>query len=262
MPTIDDIILYAAGLSGHPLNPDEGIHHGPAQRSVAGVTLCWMATPGAIADAGRRGHELIIGHESLYYPYNVVINPEKPDGWEQWQTNRQRREALERNGLTFLRLHFTLDEISIFDDFTALLGLGEPVVADGLVKVYEIEPRPLRALTEDVKARLDMPRVRVSAPNGLDQSVHRVGLPWGGLGLFVNVDYQQRLIEQACDVFIAGEADDYGFRFSEECGIPMIETSHEISENPGLRRFATMLALKFPDLDVHFYENTCPWQIL
>ena len=58
--------------------------------------------------------------------------------------------------------------------------------------------------------------------------VSRIGLPWGGLGLFVNVGYQQALVEQGCDLFIAGESDNYGFRFAQECGIPMIETSHEI----------------------------------
>ncbi|NOY75007.1 MAG: hypothetical protein GXP32_04360 [Kiritimatiellaeota bacterium] len=58
----------------------------------------------------------------------------------------------------------------------------------------------------------------------------RVGLPWGGLGLFVNVAYQQFLFEHGCDVFIAGESDNMGFRFAEECGIPMIETSHEVNK--------------------------------
>ena len=87
-------------------------------------------------------------------------------------------------------------------------------------------------------------------------------LPWGGMGLFVNVGYQQELIEQGCDVFIAGESDNYGFRFAAECAIPMIETSHEISENPGLRRFAEILSAEFPGLDVRFYENACTWRMM
>jgi putative NIF3 family GTP cyclohydrolase 1 type 2 len=62
-------------------------------------------------------------------------------------------------------------------------------------------------------------------------------------------------------VFIAGESDNYGFRFAEECGIPMIETSHEISENPGLRRFSGMLAKAFPQVEIRFYQNECVWQI-
>ena len=99
-----------------------------------------------------------------------------------------------------------------------------------------------------------MPAVRVSHPKGMEQIVHRVGLPWGGLGLHRNVGYQQKLIELGCDVFIAGETDSYGFRFSGECGIPMIETSHEVSENPGLRHFTRMLRKRFLQLKITFHE--------
>ena len=249
-------------LSGHPLNRDEGVQHGRADRNVSGVTVCWMATPEAIRATVpcSGGDELLIGHESLYYPYDVINSPNPPSGWEDWQVNRQRRELLTEHDLTFLRVHGSLDEICIFDDFVARLGLAAPVYADGLVKVFEIEPCTLEELVERVKARMGMPALRVSAARGMDQVVHRVGLPWGGLGLFVNVGYQQRLIEQGCDVFIAGESDNYGFRFAAECGIPMIETSHELSENDGLQRFSEHAFPSLPGLALlHFFENTCAW---
>ena len=83
----------------------------------------------------------------------------------------------------------------------------------------------------------------------------------GGLGLFVNVTYQQRLIEMSCDVLTAGESDNYGFRFSAELGIPMIETGHEISENPGLEHFARMLQDRFPELEVSFCECEPAWRM-
>ena len=104
-----------------------------------------------------------------------------------------------------------------------------------------------------------MANVRVAHLPDPDAKVSRVGLPWGGLGLFINVGYQQRLVVQDCDVFIAGEADNYGFRFAVECGIPMIETSHEISENPGLSHFTRMLSEQFPSVEFSFYENSCVW---
>jgi len=261
MTTIGAIISYVESLSGHPLNRDEGVQHGSDDRPVSGVTVCWMATPDAIRAAGERGGELLIGHESLYYPYDVINSPNPPAGWEGWQINRQRRELLTEHDLTFLRLHGSLDEICIFDDFVARLGLPAPVFTDGLVKVFEIEPCTVGELIERVKLRMGMPALRVSAPRGLEQVVHRVGLPWGGLGLFVNVGYQQKLIEQACDVFIAGESDNYGFRFAAECGIPMIETSHELSENDGLRRFTVALSQAFPDVRCCFFENACVWNV-
>jgi putative NIF3 family GTP cyclohydrolase 1 type 2 len=267
MPAVSDIIHFIESRSGHPLNRDEGVQHRPpgavqsnSEAAVSGVTVAWMATPDALRSAGEHGHELFIGHESLYYPYDVVNATNPPDGWKEWKVNRQRRELLDAGNLTFLRAHGSLDEICIFDDFAALLDLGRPVHANALTKVYEIAPCTVGELVERTKQVFGMPTLRVAAVNGMDQIVHRVGLPWGGLGLFVNVGYQQQLVELGCDVFIAGEADDYGFRFAVEAGIPMIETSHEISENPGLRHFAEMLAAEFPGINVAFYENPCVWE--
>ena len=261
MTTISDLIAYVERLTEHPLNNDEWLFNGNRDRRINGVTACWMASPDAIRAAGEAGHELLIGHESLFFPYNAPKAPNLPKGWETWQTNRQRRELLEAYDTAFLRLHGSVDEICIFNDFADLLELGEPIVAEGFVKVFEIPPTPLADLVAHVKTCLAMPAVRVSITEGMNQIVHRVGLPWGGLGLFVNVGYQQSLIEQGCDVFIAGETDNYGFRFSQEVGIPMIETSHELSENPGLRRFTGMLQTTFPGVSFSFYENPCVWRV-
>jgi putative NIF3 family GTP cyclohydrolase 1 type 2 len=106
-----------------------------------------------------------------------------------------------------------------------------------------------------------MPAVRVSDPGVGRREIRRVGLPWGGLGLFVNVSYQERLLELGCECLIAGETDDYGFRFSAELGVPMIETSHEISENPGLREFTQRARETFPGVRFEFFKNACPWVV-
>jgi putative NIF3 family GTP cyclohydrolase 1 type 2 len=260
--TIEEISRYVTALTGHGLNRDEGVQHGAAERRVHGVTVAWMATPDAIRAAGEAGHELLIGHESLYFPYDVVTMEAPPEGWEDWQVNRQRREGLARYGLSFLRLHGSVDEICIFDTFAEMLELGEPVYVEGLVKVYEISSCTLGELVERVKARVGMAAVRVAPVGGMERRVSRVGLPWGGLGLFVNVGYQQQLIAQGCDVFVAGESDNYGFRFAAECGIPMIETSHEVSENQGLARFTELLAAEFPEVRWRFWEEGCVWRVV
>jgi putative NIF3 family GTP cyclohydrolase 1 type 2 len=262
MTTIQDIVAFVESLTGHPLAREERLFLGTPEREVSGATVCWMATPEAIHAAGTKGHDLLIGHESLYYPYDAPDADRLPADWESWPTNRQRRELLSAYDLTFLRLHGSADEVCIFDDFARVLGFGKPVVAEGLTKVFEIAPCSLGELVERVKTRVGMPAVRVSAAQGLEQRVRRVGLPWGGLGLFVNVGYQQELIELGCDALIAGESDNYGFRFAQELGIPMIETSHEISENPGLRHFAALLAEAFPDVAFGFFENPVVWQMV
>ena len=260
MSTVADIIGFVEASVGHRLHSDEGVQHGSAQTPVTRALVCWMATREALEEARRTKAALVIGHESLYYPYDAVNRKDAPEGWQDWPVNRARRSLLLDHGMTFVRLHGSVDELCIFDDFAAKLGLGRAAVAHRLAKMYQIPPCTLGDLVERVKRSMGMGPLRVSAPKGLEQQVSRVGLPWGGLGLFVNVAYQQELLKLGCDVLIAGEACSYGFRFSAECGVPMIETSHEESENPGLRRFCRILAEAFPDLQVMFYEVTRPWQ--
>lgn len=262
MTSVSDIVAYVEGLSGHPLNFDEGVHHGTAARQIRGVTAAWMATPNAIGAAGAAGHDLLLAHESLYFPYDAAVRTDLAEvDWQGWQTNRQRRELLDEFKLTFLRVHGSLDEICIFDDFAELLGLGAPVYAERLVKVFDIAPCTLADLVERAKRATGMNRIRVCLADSAPDRFRRIGLAWGGTGLFVNVGYMQKLIEQGCELLIGGESDDYGFRFVQECGVSVIETSHEVSENPGLRTFSKRLQHQFPDLNVAFYENRCPWGV-
>jgi putative NIF3 family GTP cyclohydrolase 1 type 2 len=218
-----------------------------------------MATSEAIEAAGRSGADLLLGHESLYYPYDAAVRGDNPDGWELWEANSRRRRLLEKHRLTFLRVHGSMDEICILTEFAELLGLGAPVYEEGLVRVYEIEECSYGELIERVKARTGMGRLRCSFAADAGRRVRRVGLPWGGLGLYTNVGYQQRVLERGVDVMIAGETDNYGFRFAAEWDVPLIETSHETSENPGVRRFSEMLAREFPDVQVRFHENERVW---
>ena len=262
MQTVDEVVRTVEMLCGHALDREEGVQHGCCDRALTGATVCWMATPEAIRSAGEHGHELLVTHESLYFPYDVLNAPSPPRDWAEWLPNAQRTGLLNSYGLTLLRLHRSLDEICIFDTFAEVLGLGDPVFVEQLVKVYEIPECPLIDLIRSVQQRLNLATVRVNTPFDLEQTVHRVGLPWGGLGLFVNVQYQERLVEQHCDVFIAGESDNYGLRFAQECGIPMIETSHELSENPGLRRAVEILSDRISGVEFLFYENACAWRIL
>jgi putative NIF3 family GTP cyclohydrolase 1 type 2 len=254
MITTNDIIVYIEELSGHHLNSDESIQHGSGSAPVSKALVTWMATAPSLDQAGKNGCQLVICHESLYFPYNAAIRTDNPAGWDQWPTNRQRRELMDKYNLTLLRAHGSLDDISIFDDFAALVNLGSAVEGSGDDKIYEITPQPLHQLIADVAARMGLQTMRVTAPRGMNQIVHRVGLPWGGLGLFVNVSYQQQCIAKGCDVLIGGESDSYGLHFASELGIPFIETGHEVSENPGLAHWVLMLEKRFPELEVVFYD--------
>jgi putative NIF3 family GTP cyclohydrolase 1 type 2 len=259
MTTPNDIIKWAEKLKGWAINHDEGVQHGSGETVVKNVTVCWKATPDAIAEAGERGDDFVIGHEALYDPYYSDFDPERTKGWRDWAINKRRKALLEKHNLTFLRLHTTIDHICIGTEMGKWLELRELPDASGGRSAWETPECTLEELASRVKKISGLSGLRVSAPNGLKQKVRRVGLLVGGAALCPNGGTMQPGVEAGVDVFIAGETDNYGFRFASECGIPLIETSHEVSENPGFRHFSKMLAQQFPELRVSFFENPCPY---
>lgn len=240
---VNDIKEYIRKLA-EGLGKDEGLLFGVPDAKVNKILVCWMADVAAIRYAAQTGANLIVTHESLFYPYDIVVNGGVPE-FMTWHTNHKRMELLARHDISVIRAHGSLDKICIFDDFASVLELGEPVICEAnYVKIYEVEPVTYGDLIKHVKKKLKLGQLRVTSEAEI-RKVKRIGLPWGGLGLFINVGYMQELIKHGCDVFIAGETDNYGLRFAVDAGIGMIETGHEVSENPGLRHFAEMLAEAF-----------------
>ena len=274
-PTVREILDSVTSLSGHAFYDDEGVQAGDADRRVKGAVVCWMATAAALREAQERGADLVIAHEGVFYSNPAPPRTGEGQPWEQWLTNRRRKEAIDRSGATIARVHGSADEICIFNEFARLLGLGPGGSSEGpsfakategkgvqaYHKVYDMEPTSLAELVARVKRAVGLAHVRVSCQDAdLHREFRRVGLPWGGLGLDSNVSYQAWAIEQGCDVLIAGESDSYGFRFSAECDVPLIETSHEASEIPGLRKFLAILAERHPEAAFSFHDNGTAWR--
>ncbi|MCL2740505.1 MAG: Nif3-like dinuclear metal center hexameric protein [Oscillospiraceae bacterium] len=241
------------------LNQDEGILYGSPDKAVSKVQVCWMADVAAIRNALSIGADMIVGHESLCYPHDV-LNTGGVKDFMSWKTNHARLRLLGGADITFMRAHGTLDRFCVYDDFAGMLGLERTFrdPKDFSRTVFDVPPITYGEMIAKVKAATGMARLR--ATNGdRGRAVRRVGLPWGGLGLLGNCAYMQKLAALGCDLFIAGETCNYGFRFAVDAGIDMIETGHEISENPGMRRFAETLKSALPGLEVAFYENLPEW---
>jgi putative NIF3 family GTP cyclohydrolase 1 type 2 len=247
-----DIKDYLSGFSGR-LDADEGILFGRRDRPVKKLIVCWMAETDAIAYALSQQADTILCHEILFYPSDVLHASSAPE-FLSWPVNHARASMLAQGGITLIRGHMTVDRVCILDDFAAKLGLGEPVCKKpDLVMAYR-GGRTVADYLNLVKTTFGMRYVRHTARD-LGRIVQRIGLPWGGLGISRNVRYMEQLAELGCDLFIAGETENYAMRFARDSGIDMIETGHELSENPGLKHFADMLSGSFPQLEVIFYEN-------
>ncbi len=234
---------------------EEGFKFGDPEAEVTGVLVCWMATLAALEQARAAGCNLVICHETLFYPQSAPIDAERC-----WRTNRLRMEAMHRGGITAYRAHGKLDRLCIFDDFAAALGLHDVHAGEGYARVFRLPPTRIAELVTRAKQATGMPAVRVVGD--LDREVTRVGLPWGGLGLFVNVGFMQRIVENGAEVGICGETDEYAMRFAEDAGLALIETSHAACENLGLRRVSALLREAYPDLPVVFHESGPGWRVV
>ena len=121
--------------------------------------------------------------------------------------------------------------------------------------------RPPQQLADGRDAQTDHALAGANRQAQVGNRAHQHGLLVGGAGLCPNGGAFEPYVRAGCDLLIAGETDNYGFRYAAECGIPLIETSHELCEMPGFRHFSEMLAGEFADLDVTFFENTCPYRV-
>lgn len=262
MTTPFDVIKVVEGWTGRSLNGDEYITFGSRTADLRGITVAWTVNPQVIAKAAEAGHNCIVHHESLLYPYpSHAKDQERP--YLSWPINVQRLGLLAKHEITTIRIHGSADEVSIFDAFAGQLGLGRPIDDDGSgrywTRVFASPVATFGELIEHVKRAVGMKGVRTTRHEA-GRPVNRIALPWGGVGLFVNVGNVQSMLDIGVDTLICGETDNYGFRFADEVDVAVVETSHEVSEAEGLKLFAERLNAAL-DVDVRYVDVPCVWKV-
>jgi len=249
---VKEFIERSAGSFGS----EEGFRFGNPDVEVRGILVSWMATLEAVEKAVEEDCNLMVVHEDLFYPYSFQRSVEF-ETCLTWNVNRMRLKMLSEHDITVFRAHGTLDRLCILDDFAKALGLPQPSVKHGYVRIYDIPETTVEKLSLDIKRRLDLKTVRVTGVR--DGRVGRVGLAWGGLGLSLNIGFVETLISYRPQVLIAGEMDEYSEYYVLDAGVNMIEVGHSVSENIGLKNFTKMLNQRFPEVKVIFFECPKPW---
>lgn len=249
--TAKEILRLVKEKSGRT-DAEEVCLFGDSARPVSRAVICWMPTPEAIEYTASVKADLIISHEILFFPYQTGF--EDSQAALSWTANARRAELLSKYSMTCIRIHQSADELTIYDAFATRLGLANPIPgSEGITRAYNVEPVTYGELIERVKST-GLPVLRCTSGD-MNRQIEKIGLPWGGLGLFLNIPHMEKLVEMGCQAFIAGESDSYGHHFARESGVYMIETGHEASENPGLRLMVDWFKKEFPDLEVSFYET-------
>lgn len=153
MSTLNDIHAWLEDKAGHALHGDEGVMFGDPGRPVAGVAVCWMTSPRNARATADAGHELLIQHEALLYPY--PLENQQPLSAMHWPTNHQRLRALGQLDLVASRLHGTIDELWIFDADNVFVTLSARSVSRDLGIIARAE----RAETQEKLRRAGATRV-------------------------------------------------------------------------------------------------------
>src|SRR3989339_768770 len=256
MINISSIIELIKHLSGHDLYPDEGVSYGDINCEIIGLTVCWMPSPDAIQFTADRKNNILLHHEILQFKSSISKPEDK--NYLSWPVNTHRKILLANNNVTAFRLHGSLDEICIYKAFVKQLDL--PIIKNRrfnlpYIEIYKITPMTYAELIEKIRIIFNLPHIRYSKSD-MHRIIRTIAVPWGGMALSVNFRYLQNLVSCGkIDAMIAGETDSYTFHFCKEQGIDIIETSHEISENDGLRAFCQILNQEWPELKIDFFEN-------
>lgn len=261
-------ILHQVGQGiGLPANefPDGGFCAGGPEDEVKGILVTWLATPEALRHAADRGLNLVVCHEHLYWSENEdpplyrSSGPyRQPLDWT-GHPNNIKRKIIEDNRLTVLQIHYGLDRLTIYDAFARIFGLEEVTAGEKYEKVFRLPHKTrLGDLLDDVHEKLGLEIVRYVGDE--NRMIEKVGNCWGGVGLFCNRYYTRRQIENGADAIICGELDEMAMFFAIESGVCLIETSHVLSENPGLKIFAEDLRQRARPVPVEFFKIELPYK--
>lgn len=249
--TARDIVAYLEQRSP-TRGQEEGFKFGDPNAPVNGVLVCWMATLPALEHAVAQGCNLVICHETIFFPDSRAIEREMC-----WPCNRRKLEIMSSGRLVLFRAHGALDTLCIYEDFAAALGLSRVARGEGYYRIFTTQPLKVADLAARVKEAVGMSFVRMAG--NPDRVVSKIGLPWGGLGLFVNIGFMQDMVEAGAEAVICGESDEYAMRFANDSGLELIETGHSVSEAFGLRHFAQDLQAAFPDVRIVYFDNGPGW---
>ncbi len=222
-----------------------GLLVGSYALQVQRVMTCLTITPASAREAVEKQADLVVSHHPLPFRPLRQVTTETSEGR--------------------LLLELIAAKISVFSPHTAFDSAQQGInqrLAEGL-QLTDIAPLvpsaepgqgagrfgrlrtqlPLTALATAVKQLLAIKNVQ--AVGRLDQPVHTVGVACGSAGEFLAPAHAV-----GCDALVTGEVRFHGCLEAESLDMGLVLAGHFASERFAVEQLASVLADKFPALDV------------
>jgi putative NIF3 family GTP cyclohydrolase 1 type 2 len=266
--TCDDVNRFIFSIAPDPkaYHDTENVYAwGDPQTPCTGVAVAWWPGPDIFRRAAGEGLNFIVSHEDpILEITKLPLLPHRAPFPETMlvPANRERMRLAVMHNLVIHRHHWNIDLApwGIPAAFIEEMGWADRVVlAERCLRIVEIDPVPVEALAGRLKARLEIPFVRVASP-GPDHLARRIGIAPGGSGQGWGKVAQYGNL--GCDTVLVGDMIHACAKMATECGMAVLDAFHHSTEQPGLRRLADRIRAQFPELPVRFFEEPTPWSIL
>jgi putative NIF3 family GTP cyclohydrolase 1 type 2 len=249
----EELAPVASGLEGDEL----GFVYGDPDGVVTGVGCVWNVQTQSIAAAVEQRLNLLICHEGLWLPAQTSPWYDGPAEREIF-SNRRRRELLERHRIMVYRSHSNWDALrgdGVPDQALAAMKLPD-LTEIARRKFFSVQALPTAIAVEELKQRvsdgLGFHGCRIFGDPR--KRVRRFAFLIGGFG--ENQWHMPQVAgELGAEAIILGEMSEFIVIACLEMGLPVIETTHGVSEIPAIKRQAEMLSARLPGLPVRYVPS-------
>lgn len=236
VPRLEEIIAMLEQIAPAALAEDwdnPGLQVGNPSQEVRKILFALDPTPGAVAEARRRGAQVLLTHHPLIFPSLASLDLEAYPG-------NVIGEAC-RSGIAIVAAHTNLDiaQGGMNDMLASLFGLtgteilrkAESAPDAGLGRIGRLDtPEPLFSFVAKVQARLGTKGIRVSGD--VTRSIQVVAVVGGSGGSLVPLAFAM-----GADVLVTGDVGHHHALQAETLGMALVDAGHFYTEKKALDLF-------------------------
>jgi len=226
-----------------------GFRFGNPEIDVTGVGVAWFLAMEVIEQSiSKRLNMLLIHEPGIFYensaPWHTTLLPETNP------VNLKKKRLLIENDICVYTVHSNWDlqkSVGMQPTFARALGLTRETKRDIAVGVYQVEPIRFSDLIESVKAAIGLKHMRVQGDR--NKLIKTIVVGFGNMGFVVDA-----LLANHADAGIFGELGEFSFIAAREADVPVIETTHLVSESIGFRSVVNAMKERLPEMKIEFLE--------